>query len=247
MYVIDLLKKVSAFNAIRIFTSPSWFFEEIDWNKELCRAQKEEHKIKIISRYIDEYNKILKIDNNNIEFDETKILFANKRFGCDENVFDCSLLNLNLKEKILESIKITDIKDILNFKNPCYCISFTNRNKILGYKVSEKNIERYGEAIVATSIFQGLVSFSIDENDRNQKIEEITKDLCESAKNNEKTYSIEELHQILGITNDKKNVEKLRERYNNLFSSYKDISNFIFDIEEILIENGIIDDEFNEC
>ena len=187
-----------------------------------------------------------KLNNySNIKFDDSKIIFAGKRFGCDDEVFDVSLISLDRKDEILKSIKINGPEDILNFSNPCSSVDFSPRSEILGFKVSEKNIERYGKVVVAAAIFESLVSFCIDEDDRSERIEDITESLCRNVDVGE-TVDMETLREELGFEDNRSNIEKLREQYTNLFSSYVDVTDYILDIEEVLIEEGIIDDNFNK-
>ena len=156
-----------------------------------------------------------------------------------------SLISLDRKDEILKSIKINGPEDILNFSNPCSSVDFSPRPEILGFKVSEKNIERYGKVVVAAAIFESLVSFCIDEDDRNERIEDITESLCRNVDVGE-TVDMETLREELGFEDNRSNIEKLREQYTNLFSSYVDVTDYILDIEEVLIEEGIIDDNFNK-
>lgn len=250
MYVIDILRSVNPIITVNEMTKVSWFFDDVNWNNTLTNTEKEELKEKVKNRYINELLKISKTSDESIIYNDTKILFPSKRIGSEELFYDCSLIDLNEKDKILENIKLKNFEDVFEFKNPLYGILFTKRNEILGYRISNKTLGKMSKEKFAAAILYSLTSFAIDEKEREEKQEEIIASLekqeLEIESKTEKTYSEEDIFKELGVTDERTNIEKLRERYSSLCETYKDIINLIFDIQEILIEENIITDDFNE-
>ena len=247
MYVIDLLKELNPQDIINELDKIPYFFEYVDIDNKLSKEDKILIKKNIKQKYLDELLKIL--NKEDIVFNDNEILAISPRIGGDENnALDCYTINLNEKDKLLKSLKMTNFEDVFNFKNPTKDICFLERKYILGFKVSNINMKRYGKLTLATNILKALTTFAIDECERNCKTNEIIGSIINQTKElekSEKTYTMKELREILGIQDNRTNIEKCRERYISYCDIYKSILQFIFDVQEILVEENIINDTFN--
>lgn len=249
MFVIEFLRSLNAKEVIEDLFKIPYFYEEVDWDNRLSPEEKEDVKKKLKERYIKEYETIIKKDDKDILFDEEKLLIVSNRLGDDSSCNDCYLLDLKEdKEKILEAIRIDSIENVLEFKNPLYSISFTNRNEVLGYRVSTKNIEILGDTKVAREIIREITMLALEEDKKTEKIEEIVESLkkAEEEASNKKYYTVEEVDEMLGIKDERTNVEKLRDKYSFYLEFGKSILNLICDIQEILIFEEIISEDFNK-
>ena len=250
MHVIDILRKANPLKTIEEMTKVSWFFDDINWDNNLDDTEKENLKDKVRNLYLNEFLKICKTLDKDIIFDDSKIVFPSKRIGSEELFYDCNLIDLNEKDKILKSIKLNDFEDVFNFKNPLYGIMFSKKNEILGYRISEKTLENLSIETFSGAILYSLTSFSIDEKEREARQEEIISSLekqsLKSESENSDGYLSEDIFKELGLVDNRTKIEKLRDNYSSFCDTYKDIINLIFDIQEILVYENIITDDFND-
>lgn len=245
MYVIDLLKNLDANEIIEELVKIPYFFDDIDIDNRIDEKNKEKLKKEIKQKYLNELKKIT--SKSNIEYNDNEILIISNRIGNETNCLDCFTINIkNDKEKLIKNLKVSNFEDIYSFNNPTKGICFLERKYILGFRVSNVNMKRYGKIVLAAHILKELTTFAIDEKEREIKTNEIIESLTkEFDKNIDKTYSIKELREKLGIKDTETNIEKYRKKYLSYCDTYKSIINVIFDIQEILVEENIIDDNYN--
>jgi hypothetical protein len=218
------------------------FFEMIDIDRRLCKEKKEDAKRKIKEKYIEE---IKKIQNNRIRIvpSDEKILVVTEKedIGLDDFdyiYYDLSMLDLSEKDKIKEGI---DIEDIYDFKNPMYDILFSKRNEVLGMKIASYNFEKYDEILIAACIIKAITAFGIEEENRNERIDEIVNDLKKSMEQFDKGeyISADDLWEKLGFEKpspeeEAKRKEEIRIRVE------KEIKDKIKVIKEVLEKEGVI-------
>lgn len=236
MYVIDLLKKINPVNVVEILTSFPDFFDMIDWNNTISDEEKEKIKQTIKQKYINEINRIKNLKN--IRTDDTKVVFVSPRIEND-GWMSASLIDLSEKEKILNSISNEE-----HFCNPLYSLTFTKRNLILGFKLSNINIERMGEETAAAVLLHEMTCFGIDEEARNIRQNEIISELKETTKRietgEEKCIPIEDLWKELGVEDTRTPEEKEEESKKRHEEMLKNIHNYVYELKYVLKELNII-------
>ena len=249
MYAIDLLRQLNPLDIINELVKIPYFFDDIDMDNRIDDNTKNYYKEIIKQKYLDELDKIIKKDNKEIVFNDNEILLISNRIGSlEDGCLDCFTINIvEDKQNLLDNLKLSEFENVFNFKNPTKSICFTNRNIILGFRISNINKNKYSDSVLAAHILYELTTFAIDEIERENKTKEIIDSLIEQSTNikEEKTYSLKELREILDIKDGRTNIQKYRERYTSMCDTYKSIINLIFDIQEVLIEENIIDDSFN--
>ena len=254
MYAIELLNLFSSKQVVDELSKIPWLLEEIDWDMRIPSEKKKEAKEKVLEAYEKALDNIKSTYNkDNVEINDDSLLVFLERFG-ENGVYDANLLKIKEdKKKILKAIDINDIEDAFNFNNPMYAVDFSSRDKILGYKLSDYNLNKVGKLICAASLLYVLTAFGLDEDDRSEKIEKIENDLEESIDNEKEglvgeTITHEELMKALGRKKVKKTpLQKIasnRERHKNHLELCMDIIDLIYDIQEILFEEGVIDESF---
>lgn len=248
MYVIDLLRDVNQKKVIKHLTKIPWFYDEVNYDNRLTSEEKKILKKKIKKLYIDRYAEIIKKED--IIYDDSRILFVHKRLEDNNSDFyDCAEISLKNIDYILENIKMKEFKDFLNFKNPLNGLLFLKPNEILGFRISEKNLSKVGRTKFATAVFYCLTTFSTNEERREERQKEILDMLENADKNvdNKKTYSEDELYAFLGMKKEKiSKIEKDRRYCSSLCDTLKQIINYVYDLQEILVHENIITDDFNE-
>lgn len=226
MYALELFKNCDSKSIVESLTSVPNFFELIDWNNTIDENEKNRLKAKIKTRYIEE---VEKIKEKSVNFNSKKILMVTRRLYEDNDTLDISLLNVGEIEKVKDYIK-----DVEDFKNPLYGIIFSDRNEILGYKISEDSLKRYKAEVVASLILRDITSMGIDEVACVERQEEIISSLEETSKRvlsgEEKTYTEEEVWESLGLEPESEE-EKERKRQEAVESTMRYIKGIIDDIK----------------
>lgn len=235
MYAIELFKELNSLDIVNELTKDPSFFELIDWDNTIDDIEKTRRKNKIKEAYIKEIDKI---KEKIVFFDSSKILIVTRRLYDNDTALDISLLKANEIEKIKESISNPN-----DFKNPLYGINFTDRNEILGYKISEDSVKRYSKVLIASLILHDITSFGIEEELFNEKRDEIISSLDEISERietgEEKTYSAEEVWESLGFVDSRSEEEKEMQKQESIRKAQLYIKCIIDDIKMTIAKEGL--------
>lgn len=217
MYVFEFLRGLNPEMIFRQMETIPYFYEYLEIDNTIDRAEIEAAKGLIKERYMDELEKI---NSHHILHLSDDMIFASVALS---GSLPYSLYIMNPSDR--EDIRNSFLLPIEEFKNPLYGLTFLSRDSILGMRVCEKSIEKYGEYEVAALIVDELTSFCIDEEERQKTINQIKKGLedmvlpCE-----EECYGIDEafesLREKLGFP-DKE--ETLEEKQTRLDEAYEEI------------------------
>ena len=210
MKAFEVLKEIDSCKIVEKMTSFPNYFEMIDLDNTINLEEKNRRKEIIKQRLIKELDKIKSKDIKNASPNEILIVH--------ERIDDCEYIDLSI-------LRLSDFKDgkyhkeeFLKYNNPyinpLYSPVFMNREELLCMEVSKASLDKYGMLEVASSIANELTTFAIDEEQRDEIINNHLNDLEESIKDikDKKTYTIEEVFEHLGYKDTRTKEEKELER-----------------------------------
>lgn len=251
MYLYEMLNEFTDVEITNEICKLPYFFDMIDLDNTIDEIEKNRRKDVLVSKYQKAVSEIKDFKESEIEVNDGKLLLFLPRIGENNGIYDCNLLYIKEeKQKIIDAISIKQFEDVLNFKNPCYCIDFEPTNVILGYSVCNDNIKRIGKLKCVATVINSILNFGLTEDERISVYESIisalTNQIHDIKSKKEKTYTIDELYKQLGFKREKlkqkKKIIKAQSRYIERCESIKNILEYIFEIQLSLYSLKIVDD-----
>lgn len=210
MYAYELFRKLNAEKIVEEMVNCPYFFSEIDYDNRLTDKEKEEAKQQYKELCIEE---IVKINDLNISPNKDKIIFVSTAIA-NEDTLTTYIMNTKAIDKIIEAFQFKNIDD---FKNPLYGVTFMKRSDILAVSISKENIEKYGEYKTAALILKECLAFRLDDKERNEFIDSVMMQLTEmdnESFENCKTADevFEELREEFGFEKEEETEEEKEQR-----------------------------------
>lgn len=205
------------------------FLEEIDWDNRIDDKQKALLKNKVKSMYKKE---IENIQNEFYSINKTiddPILLIIKQVA-SENRYT---LGMFYKKDFEESLTY-DINKPEDFKNPLVSILFQKREETLNLTVSPYILDIYPKETIAAAALREMCFFGIDNELREEAVNEAINDIEKSVEDYEKHkddedyfYSTDEVREILGLEDTRTEEEKEQEKEKNHREAVKYITDCI--------------------
>lgn len=210
MYVYELFGKLNAEKIVEEMVSCPYFFSEIDYDNRLTDKEKEKAKQQYKELCIEE---IIKINNLNISPNKDEIIFVSTAIA-NEDTLTTYIMDTKAIDKIIEAFQFKNIDD---FRNPLYGVTFMKRSDILAVSISKENIKKYGEYKTAALILKECLTFRLDDKERNEFIDSVMMQLTEmdnESFENCKTADevFEELREEFGFEKEEETEEEKEQR-----------------------------------